>query len=207
VERVLDVLETVVVADGINLTEVGDHNGLTPTTALRYLRALEARGYVRRDDDGSYRPGAELQRIASRVRVVDPVELLVARLRSTIERLADVTGETTYLAVADGDVARYVDGAESTRAIRHAGGVGQVLPLDGTAVGAALREPGEPVVVRGAFEPDITAVSFAMSPDVAVSVVGPTHRMGDDEVATISRHLRGHLRTHVRADLRTGVRA
>ena len=195
-------LETIVAAEGISLTEVGDRNGLTPTTALRYLRALEARGYVRRDDDGSYRPGAELHRIASRIGVVDPVQLLVDRLRATIERLASVTGETTYLAVADGEVARYVAGAESTRAIRHAGGVGQALPLDGTAVGAALRDPGQPVVVRGAFEPDITAVSYAIAPDVAVSVVGPTHRMGADEVATISEHLCAHLRTHPHSPVR-----
>lgn len=194
VERVLDVLETVVAdVDGITLTEVAERNELTPTTALRYLRALQARRYVHRDADGSYRPGVSLHDIAARIRDRDPVETLIAEHRSALERIARATGETTYLAVAEGRSARYVASAESTHAVRHTGGVGQVLSRRGTAVGEALADPGRPAVSRDAVEAGITAVSLALSAHAAVSVVGPTHRMDD----TVVDHIIAQLQTEV----------
>ena len=55
-----------------------------------------------------------------------------------LDRLAERTGESTYLAVSDGRTATYVATAESSRAIRHVGWVGQNVDLSGTALGAAL---------------------------------------------------------------------
>ncbi len=98
----------------------------------------------------------------------------------TRHQLAETTGESSYLAVSDGRTATYVATAESPRAIRHVGWVGQDVGLTDTALGAALAEPGIVATRTGAIEPDITAMSRAL-PDndrigIAVSVIGPQHR-------------------------------
>jgi DNA-binding IclR family transcriptional regulator len=185
--RVLDMLEIVLGDPGCNLTATAEASGLTPTTALRHLRALEARGYVTRDDDGRFWSGPTFSRLAATVREGGPLDRLLAVAQPHLEALAAETGESTYLAVADGRVATYVAAAQSDRAIRHVGRIGQTVPLRDTAVGAALDAPGTTVVRTGAVEPDITAVSHALaggadhSPTghlaAAVSIIGPAHRL------------------------------
>ena len=185
--RVLDMLEIVLADQGCNLTTAAVTSGLTPTTALRHLRALEARGYVTRDADGRFWSGPTFSRLAAAVREGGPIERLLAVAQPHLDRLAVETGESTYLAVGDGTIATYVATAESDRAIRHVGWVGQNVTLQGTAVGAALAAPGTTVVRTGAVEPDITAISRALSDvpglagaddlAVAVSVIGPAHRL------------------------------
>lgn len=179
--RVLDLLEIVLAEVECNLTTAATLSELTPTTALRHLRALEARGYVSRDVDGRFRAGPTLFRIAAGLRNDGPIERLIAAAQPYLDELAESTGESTYLAVGDGRTATYVAAAEGTHAIRHVGWVGQHVALDGTAVGAALRSPGQVCVRDGAVEADITALSLGLpavdAMHVAISVLGPAHRM------------------------------
>ena len=183
VGRVLDLLE-IVLAAPCTLTAAAAAAELTPTTALRHLRALEARGYVRRDGTGRYGPGPTVLRLAAALGDNGLLQRLTAAAQPHLDILAAATGESAYLAVSDGRTATYVATAESHRAIRHVGWVGQDVPLDGTAVGAALARPGTCVTRTAAVEPDITAVSCAL-PDhpvlrglgVAVSVIGPQYRL------------------------------
>lgn len=179
--RVLDLLEVVLSEGECNLTTAAALSELTPTTALRHLRALEARGYVSRDADGQFRAGPTLFRIAASLRSDGPIDRLIAAAQPYLDELAALTGESTYLAVGDGRSATYVAAASGTHAIRHVGGVGQQVSLDGTAVGAALRDPGQVCVRKGAVEDDITALSLGLpvvdAMQVAVSVLGPAHRL------------------------------
>ena len=181
VERVLDLLEIALDEPGCTLTAAAAAAELTPTTALRYLRALEQRGYLDRDPDGRFHPGATVLRISAALHEQGPLERLVVIAQPLLDELAATTGESVYLVVADARTATYVATAESTRAIRHVGWVGQNVPLHGTAVGEALVSPGEPVIRTGAVEPDITAVSLGLGPvhsmRVAVSIVGPEQRL------------------------------
>lgn len=180
VGRVLDVLEAVLVAGECNLTAVATACDLTPTTALRHLRALEARGYIDRDGDGTFSVGPTMLRLAASLGDTDPTAQLVSVAQPHLDALASETGESTYLAVSDGRIATYVATAESDRAIRHVGWIGQRVTLDGTAVGDALRSPGKRVTRTGAVEPDITAISVAIPAPgklgVALSIIGPEHR-------------------------------
>jgi len=180
VGRVLDLLEAVLGAGACNLTTAATACGLTPTTALRHLRALEARGYVDRDRDGVFSVGPTMLRLSVAVGVADPVAHLVTVAQPHLDELAAETGESTYLAISDGHIATYVATAESGRAIRHVGWIGQDVRLDGTAVGGALSSPGHTVIRTGVVEPDITAISLAMPSagelGIAVSIVGPEHR-------------------------------
>jgi IclR family acetate operon transcriptional repressor len=190
VGRVLDLLEIVLAIDGCNLTTAAHEAGLTPTSALRHLRALETRGYLTRDDAGRFGVGPTMVRLAASVRSTAPVDDLIDAARPVLDELAATTGESAYLAVADRDTATYVACAESTRAIRHVGWVGEQVPLSTTALGAALDRPGTVAVRVGAVEPDITAVSCALDPTgslrAAVSVVGPTQRLDAAALATTS---------------------
>lgn len=180
VGRVLDLFEIVLGAGRCNLTTAAAASGLTPTTALRHLRALEARGYVDRDGAGTFSVGPTMLRLAAVLADADPIGRLVATAQPHLDSLAAETGESTYLAVSDGRIATYVATAESERAIRHVGWIGQNVSLDGTAVGEALRTPGRCVTRTGAVESDISAISVSIpSPgplEVALSIIGPEHR-------------------------------
>ncbi len=183
VGRVLDAFEAVLAEGRCNLATVARATDLTPTTALRHLRALEARGYLVRDAEGTFAPGPTIMRIAASLPDDGPLDRLVAAAQPHLERLAAGTGESAYLAVGDDATATYVAVAEGTRQVRHVGWVGQDVPTVGTAVGDALAEPGAARVRTGAVEPDVTAVSLglpALGPDglrCALSVVGPAVRL------------------------------
>ncbi len=84
VGRVLDLLEIVLADPGCNLTMAAAASGLTPTTALRHLRALEARGYLDRDADGLYFQGPTILRIAASLRDGGDLDRLVSRAIVTV---------------------------------------------------------------------------------------------------------------------------
>ncbi len=193
VGRVLDLFEVVLAAGSCNLTTAAAAVGLTPTTARRHLRALEHRGYVVRDAPGAFSVGPTMLRLAAVVSDAGPLDRLIAAAQPHLTALAAATGESTYLAVSDGRVATYVATAESERAMRHVGWIGQQVPLDGTALGEALAHPGRTVTRTGAVEPDITAMSRAVpidgALDVAVSIIGPEHRFTDERLVEHDRAL------------------
>jgi len=194
VGRVLDILEAVLAQRSCTLTAAADATQLTPTTALRHLRALVARGYLGRDIEGTYTAGPTVLRLAASLHDSGPLANLLPAAQPHLDALAATTGESTYLAISDGIVATYIASAQSNRAIRHVGWIGQNVRLDGTAVGAAVASPGKVVVRSGAVESDITAVSLALpSADgmgIAVSVVGPHHRLKRNEARAVAKSLR-----------------
>jgi len=184
IARVLDLLEVVLAERNCNLTAAAHASDLTPTTALRYLRALEARGYVDRDEAGDFSAGPTILRIAASLRGGTVLDRLAAAAQPHLDALAERTGESSYLAVSDGRTGTYIATAESPRAIRHVGWIGQNVDIDGTALGAALAESGTTATRTGAVEADMTAMSRALPSNgklgVAVSIVGPEHRFTDE---------------------------
>lgn len=182
ITRVLDLFEIVLAEGNCNLTAAAHAAELTPTTALRYLRALEARGYLGRGAAGDFSAGPTILRIAASLRGGGVLDRLAAVAQPHLDALAERTGESAYLAVSDGRTGTYIAAAESSRAIRHVGQVGQNVDLPGSALGAALVDPGAVATRTGAIEADITAMSRALPASgklgVAVSIVGPQHRFG-----------------------------
>lgn len=186
IARVFDLFETVVDRGRCTLTEAAAEVDLTPTTARRYLQALVARGYVERDADGAYTAGPAVQALAEAAAGDHDVAALARRVQPHLDRLAAAAGESAYLGVVDGDSIVYVATAQSDRAIRHVGWIGQRLPHERTAIGAALATPKTPVFRNGGLEADISAVSHGL-PGVwegaaAISIVGPAHRFDDDSI-------------------------
>ena len=180
ISRVLDLFEIVLAERNCNLTAAASASELTPTTALRYLRALEARGYVDRDESGDFSAGPTILRIAASLRGGNMLDRLAATAQPHLDALAEETGESAYLAVSDGRTGTYVATAESPRSIRHVGWIGQDVDLDGSALGAALADPRSTATRTGAVEADITAMSRALPANgklgIAISIVGPEHR-------------------------------
>ncbi len=188
--RTLDLLEFVLTRGETNLTAAAAAAHLTPTTALRHLKSLEARGFVHRDDIGSFSAGPTFLRLAAAALESGPRAHLIALARPHLLELSKQTGESAYLAMREADHAVYLATEESTRAIRHTGWLGRMVPLVGTAVGEALHGEEGVRVRTGAVEPDITAAAIRIDSYagavVAITVVGPTHRMGETQLTEIS---------------------
>jgi urocanate hydratase len=175
-----------VVADhpaGIALADAARAVALTPSTALRQLRSLEAAGFAVRDDDGRFTPGAELLRIA---RSLASSAALPRLAEPVLAALAASTGESAYLAEAsDRRHAVYAAMEPGTHAVRHVSWLGQRVSLKGTAVGAALAgdvESDGAALRTDAVEAGVTAISapvFGPNGQIigALSVVGPSFRL------------------------------
>lgn len=193
----LALLEAVITNGEVTLTDAAAEADIPTSTALRHLRVLTNRGYLVRDDRGRYSVGPGFVRIAAASFQSGPYARLIAAAQPGLERLAEVTEESAYLAVRDGNEAVYIATVESRRAIRHVGWVGKSVPLKGTAVGEALLSQAPSPGVRstavlntGAIEPDVTAVVAPIHESTGVigafSVLGPAERMVGErlEVAT-----------------------
>ena len=198
VDRALQLLGAVCDAGQTSLADVSRGTGLSASTALRLLRTLEASGFVRRDDDGGFRPGMRLVQLGAQAL---SHESLVSLAGDAMRRLVAATGESAYLnvpAAGDADHGIYIAVQEGTHSVRHTSWVGRSIPLAGTAAGAVLRgqtpDAGYVVVDRG-VERDVTAIAapvLAGTGDAArvvaaISVVAPSYRTGPEEVARIGK--------------------
>jgi DNA-binding IclR family transcriptional regulator len=179
------------------LTELARDAGLAPSTASRLLSALQRRAFVRRDADGRFRAGPELVRLAAEtLRGEQSYELAAPHLA----QLSAVTGETANLGIRTDDGVFYVRQAVSPRAVRADTWTGRTVPLDGTAIGAAVRgEVGAEgfAVERGGVEPDVTAIAAPFRDHLgriagALSITAPTYRTSDELAAAHGRELVAH---------------
>lgn len=171
----------------ITLSEAARLTGLPVSTASRILSTLEKAGFVRRSC-GAYACGPRLVQIGVNALQNLPTYEVAERVLANLTKL---TGESSYLGVP-GDNGRviYVRQCLSPKSIRHAAWLGRAVPLQGTAIGAAISGTvGEfgYVVRRQTLEPDVTAVAAPIrGPDgeilAAINLTGPTYRIGDDDL-------------------------
>jgi DNA-binding IclR family transcriptional regulator len=162
----------------LGVGELARRTGLHVSTVSRLLATLERGGLVSRTPAGRYALGLRLVGLAA---LVAPAASLREAARPTLEALRNHTGETANLLALDGRHAVYLDQVESPHPLRHAGWDGRRIALDGTAAGAALRDPGPAHACRDAVEAGVTAVAAGLvppsGPPVAVGVTGPTSRL------------------------------
>ena len=197
--RALDLVDIVVTAGSISLTEAAEASGIPTSTTLRHLLALMSKGWLTRDATGNFSVGPTFLRLGINAFREGPWARLTAAALPHLEALATTTQESAYLAVRDGSEAVYLSTVESPRAIRHAGWVGRSVPLEGTAIGQALVVPlsfGPIPVFRnvGAVEEDATALCAPIADRGAVigafSLLGPTERMTEATDADMAAALR-----------------
>ncbi len=134
VDRALDLLEALGEAErSLSLAEVAQRTGLTPPTAHRLLRTMQARGYVNQHASREYSPGPALIALG---RKATPALAVLAQ--PVLAELEEISGETANLAVLDRDLVAYVAQVPSRHRMRMFTEVGrQVLP-HASGVGKAI---------------------------------------------------------------------
>jgi DNA-binding IclR family transcriptional regulator len=177
------VLDHLAVAGPTSLAGLVPATGLPRATAYRLASALVAHGLVDKDTDGTYRLGArlvELGQLAGRRR-----PSLARAAAPVLERLRDLTGESTQLFVAEGGRRVCIVSLESPHSLRTIVAVGAALPMDRGSAGRALA--GDPRDAERGWsesveerEVGVASVSAPVYLDgsivAAVSVSGPIER-------------------------------
>lgn len=178
VERVCDILDMLQRSrDGATLADIAAVTELPKSSAFRYLAALEARRYVRRDDHtGLYRVGIAFQPHHTR-----QLETLLDLARAPLERLRDETGETTNLGTLEGSEIVHDLVVESRHMMRLAARVGDRGSVHSTAMGKAMvaeLPPGEVDAILAATEMQRFTPHTITSVDGFNTALGEVRRVG-----------------------------
>lgn len=136
-EKALDVLEAIGNApQGMDHMHLGEVVNLPRTTLYRVISSLVARGMIRRDRARKvYRLGF---RYLELVRNAYLMPDLTAAASYELRTLRDLTGETAYLAVLDGNQVLSLERCEGAHSRRSAAALGQSKPLYCTSQGKAI---------------------------------------------------------------------
>jgi IclR family acetate operon transcriptional repressor len=194
VERALALLSAVCTDGAVSLSDAARLVDLSASTALRLLRTLEGSGFVSRDSDGNFRPGASVIQLGA---LALSHESLVSLCTPVMKELVAKTGESCYLSITGpGDTGIYIAIVEGTHSIRHASWVGRSIPLEGSAAGRILTggetESGF-AVMRSGVEDDVTAVAAPVIMGgrtvAALSIVAPSYRLDGTKVNNIGEEL------------------
>jgi IclR family transcriptional regulator, acetate operon repressor len=120
----------------VRLAAARDELGIAHSTAHRLMAMLVYHGFVCQDPiSRAYVAGPALLDVGLSVMKSMDIRTVAHDL---LESLSASTGETAHLAQLEGANVRFLDGVESTRALRVAGRTGRILPAYATSVGKAL---------------------------------------------------------------------
>ena len=156
IERVFELLETMADAGGvIGLSQLASQSGLPLPTIHRLVRTLVDLGYVRQEPSREYALGPRL------VRLGDISSGLLTRWATPyLQQIVGVLGESTNLAILDGDQIMYVAQAPGSHSMRMFTEVGRRAQAHCTAVGKAMlaQMPAEKVdgILRRSGMPAMT---------------------------------------------------
>ena len=115
--------------------EIIERTGLPRATALRLLEVLCRTNVLRTDGSGAYTLGPRVVRWGQSF--LDHIDMRSQGL-DLMEQLVDITDETCFLGVRDGDQVLYVAAISSPQPVRPGADVGFRNPLHSTGVGKAL---------------------------------------------------------------------
>jgi IclR family acetate operon transcriptional repressor len=134
VDRTLQLLDAIGAADGpCTLSELAAATGLAAPTAHRLIASLVRFGYVRQEPSRRYTLGPRLVVLGERA-----TRLLGGWAQPWLTELRDLTGETTNLAMLDGDEMVYLTQAAGRHQMRMFTEPGRRVLPHATAVGKAL---------------------------------------------------------------------
>jgi IclR family acetate operon transcriptional repressor len=134
--KTLDILEAIKrQPSGLRLAEVSRFVRLPKPTVYRILATLEARGYLDRSEEASYRLGKRFLQLEDET----PFEQLLNRAaQPVIDKLVASCRETVNLGVLDGGDVVVINTMESPQAVRMASKVGNRRYLHSSALGKIL---------------------------------------------------------------------
>lgn len=137
VERALNILESVAQRrDGLTNSEISRKLAIPKSSASYILRALEHRGYLRRDDEtGRYRLGLKILSLGGDAQSnLDLADVALPFMRALVERVH----LTSHLAVLDQGEAVYIEKVEAPGFFKVNTWIGRRMFLHSTSVGKAL---------------------------------------------------------------------
>ncbi|HLK63121.1 MAG TPA: IclR family transcriptional regulator [Bryobacteraceae bacterium] len=137
-DRGLFLLETVAQSsDPVPLGELTDRLGIDRSSVFRLAHTLKRRGFLANPNGRKdYVLGPSIWRLSQKY---NWSKALVSLCREHLKALAELTGETTHLAVREGRQALFIDHYAATRQIVAVSGqAGEFAPLHCTAHGKAL---------------------------------------------------------------------
>jgi len=135
VTRAIDVLDCF--EDGstvLSLKEISSRTDMPESSLFRVLVTLESRGYLRQNEDGSYRLAPKVLHGKLRERA-DKIRVLI---HPRLQSLARQFDETTSVAFLFEDHVTVLDSIESFHDIRAINKVGRVLPPYASSMGKAI---------------------------------------------------------------------
>ncbi|HLZ57313.1 MAG TPA: IclR family transcriptional regulator [Ktedonosporobacter sp.] len=122
--------------DGIGLSDLARQVGMPVSTAHRLLATLSAFGFVHFDADyRRYSLGLRLFELSHQVSLVRGLSEVAVPV---MQRLVQITGETSLISVLDGDEMVYVERIDSPHPIQVRGSMGRRDPVYCTAMGKSL---------------------------------------------------------------------
>lgn len=157
VDRSLRLLEELARSGDLGVTELAHRIGAAKATAHRLAKTLEARGYVVRNSNATYRLGPRCLYLARGAEA--SADLRSAALPALLD-LRDRTGETAQLTVYDAGDAVYVEQIVSPKAVRSVGEVGSRVPAPCVSGGLVLLAFG-PSERTGAIRPEAASLPTA----------------------------------------------
>lgn len=144
--KAMALLEVLLDGQPHSVSDLARRTQINRTTAHRLLATLEDHRMVQRD------PETERVRLGFKFLEFSRVLLEHSDLRRIaspyLHRLSEISGETAYLTMLEGDLVVYVDLVESPHAVRLQKQVGATAPLHCTAAGKALLAQLDPRRVR-----------------------------------------------------------
>ncbi len=144
IERAFGLLETMADAGGMmGLSQLATASGLPLPTIHRLVRTLVDLGYLRQEPNRQYVLGPKLIRLGE-----SSSHMLSTWARPHLARLVDELGESSNLAMLDGDQIVYVAQAQSRQSMRMFTEVGRRVSPHCTAVGKAILAGMAPEQVR-----------------------------------------------------------
>lgn len=117
----------------LSLTEIAESADLPLSTTHRLVAELVEWGMLTRSPTGGIQLGLRIWALAQ-----NTGRQLRDTARPFVQDLFSLTGETSQLAIRDGNMTLYIDRVYGTKRIARASRVGGRLPLHATAVGKAI---------------------------------------------------------------------
>ena len=138
VARALEMLELVAASkDQLTITEISKSLGIPKSTTFDILYTLLDKGYLEQANEKqkSFKLGVKLFQTGACYLEQTPFQNVA---HVVLERLADVAGETAFLALVNNDELVYFDKVESPNSVRTSARIGSTNPLYCTGLGKAI---------------------------------------------------------------------
>ncbi len=162
VERAFSVL-TALSRRRAALTTVARDIDLPVSTVSRLLTTLEDLGAVVRDDDAQWSIGPAIHALGAS----DPDASIIVRVRSQLEALVALTGETAGVSVRDGRFVHYLDHVDSAHDVQIRDWTGERLPLHVASSGQVLLAYADDLVVADVLAAALETVASRTITDPA----------------------------------------